>query len=96
MINNKTFMWTVILNTFSYPCVLIGVFADEWSRVVINMDVEVFVIGFWDDTVIGVVVGTMLNVDIIVVTPVIIVLELFVMSVPYAVVHGLTTVVVDI
>ena len=89
-------MWTVILNTCSYPCELIGVFADEWSRVVINMGVEVCVIDVWDDTVIGALTGGMINVNIIVVTPVIIVLELFVMSVPYATVHGLTTVVVDI
>ena len=89
-------MWTVILNTCSYPCELIGVFADKWSRVVINMGVEVFIIGFWDDTVSGVVVGAMLNVDVIVVTPGSLFWSCFVMSVPYATVHGLTTVVVDI
>ena len=70
---------------------MIDVLADEWSDVVINMGVEVRV-GVWVD--IGALADTKVSVDIIVVTPVIIVLE-FVMPVPYVVVHGLTTVVVE-
>lgn len=65
---------------------MIDVLADEWSDVVVNMSVEVRV-GVWVDMVIGALADTMVGVDIIVVTPVIIVLE-FVMPVPYVVVHG--------
>ena len=72
---------------------LLGVLADEWSGVVANMAVEVRV-DVWVGAVIGALAGAMVGVDIIVVTPVIIVLE-FVMPVPY-VVDGLATVVVDI
>ena len=82
---SKTLMWTPILNRFTYPCVLLGVLADEWSGVVINMVAEVRV---------GVLAWGMVGVDIIVVTPVVIVLE-FVVPVPY-VVDGLATVVEDI
>ena len=90
---NKTLMWTTILKRFSYPCVLLGVLADEWSGVVINMVVEVRV-DVWAGALVGALAGGMVGVDIIVVTPVIIALEL-VMPLPY-VVEGLAAVVVDI